>query len=116
MTNLNLQAMLAGYHGASTYEYMQQSSVRARPTPELHSHQQTAFVPMPFVGSYQSEAAGNADRQTHTSSPAGPEQILKPAKNRTGRWSLDEKILFLFGLRKFGKGRWKKISIYLPDR
>lgn len=35
---------------------------------------------------------------------------------RTGRWSLDEKILFLYGLRKFGKGRWKKISIYLPKR
>jgi hypothetical protein len=35
---------------------------------------------------------------------------------RTGRWSLDEKILFLYGLRKFGKGRWKKISFYLPHR
>ena len=35
---------------------------------------------------------------------------------RSGRWTLDEKILFLYGLRRFGKGRWKKISIYLPDR
>jgi hypothetical protein len=35
---------------------------------------------------------------------------------RAGRWSLDEKILFLFGLQKFGKGHWKKISIYVPDR
>ena len=36
--------------------------------------------------------------------------------SRSGRWSLDEKILFLFGLQKFGKGHWKKISMYVPDR
>jgi len=35
---------------------------------------------------------------------------------RTGRWTLDEKILFLYGLKKFGKGRWKKMSVYLPNR
>ena len=35
---------------------------------------------------------------------------------RTGRWTPDEKILFLYGLRMFGKGRWKKMSIYLPNR
>jgi hypothetical protein len=35
---------------------------------------------------------------------------------KTGRWSLDEKLLFLYGLKKFGKGKWKKISAYLPDR
>lgn len=35
---------------------------------------------------------------------------------RSGRWSLDEKIMFLYGLSKFGKGRWKKISVYVPDR
>jgi hypothetical protein len=35
---------------------------------------------------------------------------------RVGRWTLDEKILFLFGLQKFGKGRWKKISTYVPQR
>jgi hypothetical protein len=35
---------------------------------------------------------------------------------RTGRWSLDEKILFLYGLQQFGKGHWKKISMYVPDR
>ena len=40
----------------------------------------------------------------------------RSADKRVGRWSLDEKILFLYGLRKFGKGRWKKMSMYLPDR
>jgi Myb-like DNA-binding domain len=43
-----------------------------------------------------------------------------PAANRTGervgRWTLDEKILFLYGLQKFGKGQWKKISAYVPGR
>jgi hypothetical protein len=28
------------------------------------------------------------------------------AAKRTGRWTLDEKILFLYGLRKYGKGRY----------
>jgi hypothetical protein len=36
--------------------------------------------------------------------------------HRSGRWSLDEKVLFLYGLQKFGKGRWKKMSVYLPNR
>jgi hypothetical protein len=36
--------------------------------------------------------------------------------HRSGRWTLDEKILFLYGLQKFGKGRWKKMSVYLPNR
>lgn len=35
---------------------------------------------------------------------------------RTGRWTPDEKVLFLYGLRMFGKGRWKKMSVYLPQR
>jgi hypothetical protein len=35
---------------------------------------------------------------------------------RAGRWTPDEKILFLYGLKRFGKGRWKKMSIYLPHR
>ena len=35
---------------------------------------------------------------------------------RTGRWTPNEKILFLYGLRMFGKGRWKKMSVYLPQR
>jgi Myb-like DNA-binding domain len=43
-----------------------------------------------------------------------------PAANRNservGRWTLDEKILFLYGLQKFGKGQWKKISAYVPGR
>jgi hypothetical protein len=35
---------------------------------------------------------------------------------RAGRWTPDEKILFLYGLKRFGKGRWKKMSVYLPHR
>lgn len=33
-----------------------------------------------------------------------------------GRWTADEKLLFLYGLKKFGKGKWKKISPLLPRR
>jgi hypothetical protein len=35
---------------------------------------------------------------------------------RTGRWTQEEKLLFLYGLKRFGKGRWKKMSVYLPHR
>ena len=35
---------------------------------------------------------------------------------KCGRWSLNEKLLFLYGLSVFGKGRWKKISAYVPAR
>ena len=48
---------------------------------------------------------------TSTATKAVPQPPI-----RAGRWSLDEKILFLFGLQKFGKGHWKKISMYVPDR
>jgi hypothetical protein len=33
-----------------------------------------------------------------------------------GRWSTAEKLLFLHGLKLFGRGRWKKISTFLPLR
>ena len=39
----------------------------------------------------------------------------KPAQ-RSGRWTPDEKILFLYGLKRYGKGRWKKMSTFLPHR
>lgn len=47
------------------------------------------------------------------------EKSLKKASNgshRTGRWTIEEKLLFLYGLHKFGKGRWKKIGTLLPTR
>lgn len=51
-------------------------------------------------------------------SPAntGMKEITPQEAPRAGRWSLDEKIMFLYGLSKYGKGRWKKISVYVPDR
>jgi hypothetical protein len=58
----------------------------------------------------ESEASGSSSKPLLTSASAtGPVQ-------RSGRWTPDEKILFLYGLKRFGKGRWKKMSIYLPHR
>ena len=45
-----------------------------------------------------------------------PESPAEGPVQRTGRWTPDENILFLYGLKRFGKGRWKKMSIYLPHR
>jgi hypothetical protein len=33
-----------------------------------------------------------------------------------GRWTFEEKILFLKGLRRYGRGKWKKIGSLLPTR
>jgi hypothetical protein len=56
----------------------------------------------------------------HMLAGAGPPSSSSNNKEislyKPGRWSLDEKLCFLYGLQKFGKGRWKKISIYLPQR
>ncbi|CAJ1966993.1 unnamed protein product [Cylindrotheca closterium] len=48
--------------------------------------------------------------------PRSPKSSSIGPVQRTGRWTPDEKILFLYGLKRFGKGRWKKMSIYLPHR
>lgn len=48
--------------------------------------------------------------------PTVPSKSTHESYHRLGRWSADEKILFLYGLRFFGKGRWKKISVFLPHR
>merc|ERR1719491_1078424 len=77
---------------------------------------------------------GSESSNTNSSSSSSAPAILKEGKHsdgsnfeakpdinggppfRTGRWTPDEKILFLYGLRMFGKGRWKKMSVYLPQR
>ena len=33
-----------------------------------------------------------------------------------GRWSDEERLLFLVGLRKYGKGKWKEIAKILTTR
>lgn len=35
---------------------------------------------------------------------------------KTGRWETGERILFLQGLRHYGKGKWKKISDLISTR
>jgi hypothetical protein len=39
-----------------------------------------------------------------------------PANYNKGRWSEKEKQLFLIGLRKYGKGKWKEIGTILTTR
>jgi hypothetical protein len=52
-----------------------------------------------------------------TTTPVNPRKGSdRNPSHRSGRWTLDEKVLFLYGLQKFGKGRWKKMSVYLPNR
>ena len=36
--------------------------------------------------------------------------------NKRGRWENWECTLFLDGLKKYGKGNWKKIALLIPTR
>jgi len=67
------------------------------------------LLPAPVVASESSDLTAE-DQQR-----AAAVDLDQPAL-RTGRWGSDEKLLFLYGLKRFGKGRWKKMSIYLPHR
>lgn len=87
------------------------------------------------VGSRHGFSMSNGARLMPSNEPNGPYDIedvsigeskdiivdaagssSQSSDQRIGRWTLDEKVLFLYGLQKFGKGRWKKISLYVPGR
>lgn len=53
-------------------------------------------------------SAGDYTKITSQTNNSGP--------GRSGRWTPDEKLLFLHGLKLHGRGRWKKIRYYLPTR
>lgn len=40
----------------------------------------------------------------------------RPAKINRGRWTLQERLAFLRGLRVHGKSKWKEISKMIPTR
>ncbi|KAL3789502.1 hypothetical protein HJC23_009738 [Cyclotella cryptica] len=35
---------------------------------------------------------------------------------KSGRWTQAEKLTFLVGLKKFGRGKWKEIATMIPSR
>ena len=45
----------------------------------------------------------------------GPSTINSPTLKH-GRWSPHERLLFLHGLKLYGRGRWKLIRHFLPLR
>jgi hypothetical protein len=61
-------------------------------------------------------AASAKDDSDSDPSPHSGNGSASSSAQRAGRWTPDEKILFLYGLKRFGKGRWKKMSVYLPHR
>lgn len=65
---------------------------------------------------YTADAEDDVPMKAMPDAATGQEGAGLSGRHRVGRWTIDEKILFLYGLQKFGKGRWKKISLYLPDR
>lgn len=51
-----------------------------------------------------------------TASPTTSSTTEESPTLKHGRWSPEEKLLFLHGLKLFGRGRWKKIRTFLPFR
>jgi hypothetical protein len=85
--------------------------------------QQTTFDFTPAADSFNN--SGSESSSSSQSDPANtlgvPNLVDQPTTTtisalRSGRWGNDEKVLFLYGLKRFGKGRWKKMSMYLPHR
>ena len=62
------------------------------------------------------DVAVSADAMDNVATKETSTPEAEVASSRCGRWSLDEKLMFLYGLSLFGKGRWKKIHAYVPDR
>ena len=90
-------------------EVEEEALVEKAETPEDLSETPNVVDEGEGENSRSSQAPLQPAQQASGASPTGPTQ-------RTGRWTPDEKILFLYGLKRFGKGRWKKMSIYLPHR
>jgi hypothetical protein len=68
-----------------------------------------------------SSSSNNHNNNNNNFTPIAPKPPITnnndgPQALRSGRWTPDEKCLFLYGLRMFGKGRWKKMSCFLPHR
>jgi len=63
--------------------------------------------PTPIVPAYSSTTTGT----TITGNTSD-----RSRSSRSGRWTPDEKLLFLHGLKVYGRGRWKKIRQFLPTR
>ncbi|OEU18783.1 hypothetical protein FRACYDRAFT_237063 [Fragilariopsis cylindrus CCMP1102] len=68
-----------------------------------------------------SSSSNNNNNNNNNFTPIAPKPPITnnndgPQTLRSGRWTPDEKCLFLYGLRMFGKGRWKKMSCFLPHR
>lgn len=82
---------------------------------EKEIEQKTQFHKMFAPRELAEEPIQDESRLEPSSRSSTPSPILGSAQ-RSGRWTPDEKILFLYGLKRFGKGRWKKMSIYLPHR
>ena len=66
-------------------------------------------------------SSSNNNNNNNNFTPIAPKPPITnnndgPQTLRSGRWTPDEKCLFLYGLRMFGKGRWKKMSCFLPHR
>jgi hypothetical protein len=103
---------------SSAQQMIKQSTVMPA---QLYSFQQAPHLPelAALERNDARVALPGSGTSTNVTIAACNAQDTKPESSsafRSGRWALDEKIIFLYALRKFGKGRWKKMKVYLPNR
>lgn len=77
-----------------------------------HEHMSGPKSPV-SIAEFLASGSSSESEQTHSSDEKS-NPVLGATKS--GRWSLDEKLLFLYGLSIEGKGRWKRIHKYVPER
>ena len=87
---------------------------------EEKSQQQATTTTFDFTTppALAAEDGGPSESSSLAGIESEPNLVDQPTTTalRSGRWGNDEKLLFLYGLKRFGKGRWKKMSVFLPHR
>jgi hypothetical protein len=69
-----------------------------------------------IVNGDRKRAAMAVPRKDGTNKRRGPKKKKVRRGYLKGKWSDQEKLLFLVGLRKYGKGKWKQIGKALTTR
>ncbi|KAG7346469.1 Myb-like DNA-binding protein [Nitzschia inconspicua] len=112
---LDERLKIGGWDLTSNINSVQPQEYQPSSTADPTSHHSSMFDSVP------SSSLENATTLPSLVEPSSSAAALlashqSAAALRTGRWTQDEKLLFLLGLKRFGKGRWKKMSVYLPHR
>eukprot|EP00594_Rhizosolenia_setigera_P020105 CAMPEP_0178956676 /NCGR_PEP_ID=MMETSP0789-20121207/10426_1 /TAXON_ID=3005 /ORGANISM="Rhizosolenia setigera, Strain CCMP 1694" /LENGTH=360 /DNA_ID=CAMNT_0020638711 /DNA_START=185 /DNA_END=1267 /DNA_ORIENTATION=- len=91
-----------------------ESSIQVLPKDPSSEYPSTSSSCAPSNAPLTAQDVGESTSQEDLS--ISKKKNKQPSKFNTGRWGCEEKICFLMGLRKYGKGRWKQIGKVVKTR